>query len=325
MTTRGASGKESFWIDEDNSLWRSDDARKTFRKVQCVKKATNVAGCAMQLVVIGENGFCWGIGFNHDGQLSVETFTYTNGFERISVIDNVVEVAVGQHITVFLDNNGTVWACGKNSCIQIVENFATKVSSPAIVSNLPPCQAICAGPECIFALDKEGSVWLSGSSLAINKENWELPLQNSNLKRILFAKPIEFISVGETSGMFSSVDGRVLWRCTSSDTIQCIFENGIKQIAETMYRSVVLDNAGILWIWHEGASEFQQSLMPDNQQISYFHSSTTAELMFLCTTDGDYFYIYPEYGADALKLPLTLPFVPLPPAFINKTIQKKSA
>ena len=257
MATKQDSAGDSYWIDEQNSLWKiffNSEHMEQQEKLGERENVTQVAGCDNHIVVIGENGLCWGTGNNHNGQLSGGTFAYSYKFERIYGIDNVVKVTVGRRNTVFLDCDGTVWACGDNNSGQILLNHLPRVFSPTIVAGFPQCTAISAGPECIYAVDVHGAVWLTGYSGAINCKEFNVLEDNASSvlpRKLNFETPIEYVSANENTCLFASEDGQTLWRCTNRNaSTKSIFEDGIKQICETRLLSVVLDRAGILWTWN---------------------------------------------------------------------------
>ena len=318
---------DSFWIDEHNTLWRVFFQDETVKKQENleIKNITHVAGGKDHIVVVGENGRCWGIGNNHDGQLSGGTFTYTNEFERIYGIDNVLKVAVGSRNTVFLDCNGTVWACGDNNSNQILSNHFARVFSPTIVAGLPECTAISAGPECIYAVDVDGAVWLTGNANTVNYTEFSVLDNNTLPRKLNFETPIESISANDNTCLFASVDGRTLWRafakraCTKS-----FFEEGIKQISAFSYRSIVLDGAGTLWACDTFDAEFKPFPLPNNELVSFIYPSTT-NILYLCTMEGTGYALFLNQWSLFRKIAFSFKFVPLDLSNAYAKTQTKSA
>ena len=322
MATRQDDAADSFWIDERNNLWKVQfHGDKIIQENLGMNNITRVVGCQDHLVVVGENGRCWGTGSNFDGQLSGGTFSYTSSFVRIYGIDNVVKVAVGQRNTVFLDIDGKVWACGGNQMHQILSQHYPRIFSPTVISGLPQCVAISAGPDCIYAVDIDGAVWSVGHS-AINPKEFNTDYASaSHLRKFIFETPIADVSANQNACLFASEDGRTLWRCTRAGKyFMTTFDDGIKQISETKLASMVLDGAGVLWSWFDNESEFRR--FPAFEARYSFLYPSNCSVLYLCTIDGKGIAVIPDHRQTSI----TLEFVPLN-IYNNGLIkpQKKSA
>ena len=325
MATKQDNVADSFWIDELNNLWKVQmQGDKIKQEKLDTNNITQVVGCQDHLVVVGENGRCWGIGSNHDGQLSGGTFSYTFNFVRVYGIDNVVKVAVGQRNTVFLDIDGKVWACGGNQIGQISSSYDPKIFSPIAIAGFPQCVAISAGPESIYAVDIDGAVWSAGYS-AINpiEFNTDPDTNSRRLRKFKFETPIADVSASQNACLFASEDGRTLWRCTQAGKCSMTtFDDGIKQISETKVRSMVLDGAGVLWSWYDNESGFERFPGYEGQLTSFLYPSN-CRVLYLCTIDGNGIAVVPD---NFWQTRINLEFVPLDVS--NNGIgkpQKKSA
>ena len=148
-----ATAKNTFYIDENGSLWGCGNnangelgvGDQNFR-TQFVKIVNgNVASVSTReynTFFIKEDGSLWGMGSNSDGQLGTGSFGGSSRAFPMKIVDHgVIDIANGSYHTLFVKSDGSLWGMEKIIWVNLASEITT-ASHPRFNYG---CQCICCG------------------------------------------------------------------------------------------------------------------------------------------------------------------------------------
>ena len=170
-----ATAKNTFYIDENGSLWGCGNngngelgvGDQNFR-TQFVKIVNgNVASVSTReynTFFIKEDGSLWGMGSNSDGQLGTGSFGGSSRAFPMKIVDHgVIDTAVGTAHTLFVKSDGSLWGMGKNHMGQLGIGNYDRQSSPVLIMDAN-VSAVGTGNHSSYALKKDGTLWSWGDN-----------------------------------------------------------------------------------------------------------------------------------------------------------------
>lgn len=212
------SGQHGNGIHEYSRTGLSVDYKAPAMVVRSLHDIHAVTGGAYHILAINGDGELWGWGQNLFGEVGCENDSYHKANTYITVpckvLDNVVQMSVGEYHSVAMDNQGDVYTWGKN-LYRTLGTGDTKHRSFPFKVNLQGEHARLIGGayEGTFAVTREGNVWAWGSNedygLGFASPRYaDVPMRVPNLKQ--YAQKIKTIGGGDGWGQALLDDGRVI-------------------------------------------------------------------------------------------------------------------
>jgi alpha-tubulin suppressor-like RCC1 family protein len=192
-----------------------------------LSRVTTAAFGAMHSLFVLDDGSAWAVGLNSHYQLGIQNSsnrlqTLSNGdkytYQPVQVLQDVQQVAAGDHFSLFLKTDGTLWAAGHRNSLWSSPVMAGDQSAEYPESMLPTkimqnVAQIAAGRRHALIVKTDGSLWGLGANT-----HGELGIsQNAVKTSVPLAETTEIISQGVAevfAGPYDSFilmqDGRLL-------------------------------------------------------------------------------------------------------------------
>lgn len=123
-------------------------------------------------IALMEDGTIMTWGLNESGELGDGTLNNRDIPEKISDLNNIKEISVGDNHVLALTEDGKVWSWGSNWDGQIgIGTNDQSIPTPFLLEDLPKIKMISAGGYFSIAIAENGEIWSWGSN-----EAWQLGL-----------------------------------------------------------------------------------------------------------------------------------------------------
>lgn len=183
-------------------------------QVEVIKENTaikpDIQTCNSHQLILRADGTVWTYGENNYGQLGAGNVPSNDNVQKISFENDVkiVQIAVGENISVALDENGQVWTWGRNDNYQLGNNSQELSNIPVKVELPNKVVKIAAGYHQVFAITEENRLYAwglntSGELGVGNTDSKVLPTLIENRKQVLD------VTAGKTHTVLVTTTGEV--------------------------------------------------------------------------------------------------------------------